>query len=62
MRLTSLRGPDGPYAALVTSQGTIPISSINQASGHNWPTSVQGLIEAQCLDDLRRAPMSPRPS
>jgi len=53
VRLTSILGPDGPYAALVTDHGRVSIDAIARSTGTSWPDTVERLIRDQRLGELR---------
>jgi len=52
VRITSLQGPHGAYAAVVTPHGPVPIRRIADVSGDAWPATVQGLLQAEKLTAL----------
>jgi len=53
VRITSLQGPHGAYAAVVTPHGPVPIRRIADVSGDAWPATVQGLLQAEKLTALQ---------
>lgn len=54
MRLTSILGPDGPYAALVTDLGRVPLPAIARRTGTRWPRTVEALVRERRVDELQR--------
>lgn len=54
MRLASIQGPQGTTAALVTQRGPIAVDALARLAGRDWPTTVEGLVQGERLDELRR--------
>jgi 2-keto-4-pentenoate hydratase/2-oxohepta-3-ene-1,7-dioic acid hydratase in catechol pathway len=53
VRLTTLRLDGAEPGALVRPGGAVPLPALNDALGTDWPATVQELLEAGRLDELR---------
>lgn len=53
MRLTTLRLDGAEPGALVRPGGAVPLTTLNDASGTDWPATVQELLERGRVGELR---------
>lgn len=52
MRLSTIKVNEAEVAAIVTSAGLVPVATVNEIVGTNWPTELFALIQTGQLEDM----------
>ncbi|MDR3562594.1 MAG: fumarylacetoacetate hydrolase family protein [Negativicutes bacterium] len=53
MRLATIVLRDAEEAGLIVPAGVIPVASVNQKFGKNWPVDIFSIIQSGALDDMK---------